>query len=146
MQNYTPIDHLIPKPESVGSISGGAERQEFKIVPTAPESSVLHEVVEHKTEHEVSEYVEERPDVVNIDNDLQSMGAQSTGVSQFTTTQPIELPLSDEAVVSGLKAPYSSSLRWLSEFCLYILKHAHMHLKEIHGKIMRVPDSPTKQL
>lgn len=137
MQNYTPIDHLL----STGATpSLGVERQEAIVSPKTFENAPMHEIVEHKPEQEVQEFVEHRPDVIEISPDLQSMGVESTGVSQFTTTQSVTLPLSDNAVITGLKAPYSSSLRWLSEFCLYLLRRAHMHLKMIHGRIMRIND------
>ena len=142
MQNYTPIDYLI-KPNPISS-SQGSERIEHPL-PTKPlESAPLHEVVEHVVEHNIPEYIQEHKDVVELSPDVQSLGVESTGAPKFTTTQPIILPLSDDSIALGLKAPYSSSLRWLSEFCVYLLKRAHMHLKQIHGRIMRVEDT-TKQ-
>lgn len=143
MQNHTPIDHLI-KPNPTSS-SQSTERLEHPPSSKPLESAPLHEVVEHVAEHEIPEYIQEHKDVIELSPDIQSLGVESTGVPSFTTTQPVTLPLSDETIVSGLKAPYSSSLRWLSEFCVYLLKRAHMHLKNIHGRIMRVTDT-TKRI
>ena len=142
MQNYTPIDQLI-KPDT-NSSSQGTERLEHPPASKPLESAPLHEVVEHVSEHNIPEYIQEHKDVIELNPDVQTLGVESTGVPKFTMTQPVTLPLSDDAIASGLKAPYSSSLRWLSEFCVYLLKRAHMHLKNIHGRIMRVEDT-TKQ-
>ena len=104
----------------------------------AVEKSVLHETVEHEPAEEVRLFIQPRSETISLPPDLKKIGVQATSVPVFATKQQVVLPMSDDAVFHGLKAPISSSLRWLSEFCIFLLKHAHVTLKEINGKIQRV--------
>lgn len=105
----------------------------------APKDHVeIHEVVEHQPEPEVQPYVEPRPEKVQVPQDLQDVGVESTGSTQFPSYNSIKLPISDDRVLQGLHRPISSSLRWLAEFCLHLLKKAHIRLRMAHGKAVRM--------
>lgn len=53
---------------------------------------------------------------------------------------PVLVPLADEQILQGTSpvAPVWASLTWLAQWCLRQLKKAHVKLKKIHGKIVRV--------
>lgn len=135
MENHTSIKHLLPE-RPLDNVANPVSVDDLH---------VLHEVVEHEMNSEMGEYMSEHKDVVSIDPVVASVGVQSTGNPQFTTTAPIVLPLDDNSIMTGLKAPFSSSLRWLAEYCVYLLKRAHLHLKVMHGKLMRVSDKKSEK-
>lgn len=66
------------------------------------------------------------------------------GVTQIETeinlpqTVPMVVPLADEQIVKSTGASVWASLTWLAQWCLRQLKKAHVKLKKIHGKIVRV--------
>lgn len=134
-QNHTPIHHLInpPNPVSAGS-------KEIEPTPTPTESVELHEIVAHESvPEEVQDYIEVKKDHIELPSEVQEAGVEEiTHTPSFPTYQQVKLPLSDEAVISGLHAPVSSSKRWISEFARYLLWQAHLTLKVIHGKVTRV--------
>ncbi|MDO8497164.1 MAG: hypothetical protein Q7S61_01330 [bacterium] len=133
---YTPIDDLVKKLKDplVSSLHKEAE-------PMAPitETGQIHEVVEHEiTDEELKPHVEVRKETVKLPPDLQKLGIQSASSNNFPGYKPVKLPLSDDRVLLGLHAPITSSLRWLAEFSLYLLIQAHLTVKVIHGKVVRV--------
>lgn len=136
MSNFSSISHLL-KPVQNISFGHGEKAGPIEI-PHTEAPVTLKEVVEHEPAPEVAGVVQVKKDTVDIPPDLQQMGVQSTGTSDFATEKDVELPISDDQVYTGLKAPITSSIRWLAEMCLKILKHAHKTLKEAHGHIMRV--------
>ena len=129
--NFTPLDpallpvsiHYHPETEPVGST----------------ESLALHEVREHKVDdEEVVPYLSSRPETIKETEELKKVEAETLPSTKFPSYDEIKLPISDEKVEEGLQKPITSSWRWLAEFCRHILKHAHLALKKIHGKIVRV--------
>ena len=107
-------------------------------LPPREEQKDIRVVVEHReVDQEVKPHVQVRPEVVEVPPDLQQMGVQATPTTQFQTQQ-VQSLISDEEIIKGLHQPTTSSFRWLAELALYILKHAHITLKKIHGKIVRV--------
>lgn len=89
---------------------------------------------------EVSQAGVEIHGVVDLPPDLKKLGV-TPGASQMPVTTPaapITLPISDDKILVGTKVPLSSALKWLSFWCLKRLKVAHLILKSIHGKIIRV--------
>lgn len=121
------------------SSSVGKEQEAIKITAAEEVASIsveatLPEEVEKAGVEIVKETIELPPDV-------KKLGVTTTGpsVSVVTTTIPqIPLPISDQQVVVGLHAQLLSSLRWLAIWCIRKLKKAHIALKKIHGKIIRV--------
>ena len=89
---------------------------------------------------EVSQAGVEIHGAVEFPLDLKKLGVTPTGgqtpLSAVTTT--ISLPISDDKILAGTKAPLTSALKWLAVWCLKRLKVAHLILKSIHGKIIRV--------
>ncbi len=86
--------------------------------------------------------VEVIKDTIELPPDVKKLGVTPTGSSApvvTTTTLPqIVLPISDQQVEAGLHAQILSSLRWLAVWCIKQLKKAHIALRNIHGKIIRV--------
>lgn len=135
-QNFTAIDYLL-KPVQETSVGTSKESAPASIRP--PENFHLQEVVEHKiNDEEVEQHVTARSETIDVPPDLQKIGVQAVSQPVFPAYQGITLPLSDDKVYAGLHAPISSSFRWLSEACAYILHHTHLYLKQVHGKIVRV--------
>lgn len=135
-QNFTSIDYLL-KPAQ--QISSGSSKESAPTLTRHPENFHIQEVVEHKiNDEEVQGHVLERKESIDVPPDLQAIGVQPVSQPTFPTYQSVSLPLSDDKVYAGLHAPINSSLRWLSEVCAYILRHTHLYLKQVRGKIVRV--------
>lgn len=138
-QNFTPIDHLLTPQPQLQVRGGYSSPEEIEIsAPATNKENIVHEVVEHKSAPEVAEYVNHRKETIELPKELKDAGVNPVNNPQFANYKPVNLPLSDEKIEQGTHAPVTSSFRWLSELCLYILKHAHLTLKNIHGKIVRV--------
>ncbi|HLL61257.1 MAG TPA: hypothetical protein VK338_06060 [Candidatus Nitrosocosmicus sp.] len=149
-KNHTPIHYLInstaidinsiPNQEPIAQQVSSPSKESAPIINKPTEVIQMHEVVEHKIEDpEVHPHVEVRPHTVQVPEELQNIGVQQTATpSAFQSVQTITLPISDEKVYKGLHEPVYSSIRWLSEFCVYLLAHAHTSIKSVHGKITRV--------
>lgn len=81
-------------------------------------------------------------DTIELPPDVKKLGVSAAGstmpVATTTTLPPVALPISDDQVVTGLHQHVTNALRWLSEWCIMRLKKAHVALKIVHGKIIRV--------
>ena len=98
----------------------------------------LFSKITHKElDEEVKPLVQVHEETVEVPPDLKQMGVQATPTTHFPT-QEVHTPISDEEIMKGLHEPTTSSFRWLAELALYILKHAHIILKTVHGKVTRV--------
>lgn len=133
LNNYTPIDDLItkPQPASTGSLSKETE-------PLFTEPETIKHAVEHEEHEEVSPYIQTRKETIKVPYDLQKIGVTATPTTKFPTYQNIKLPISDTEIFEGLHKPVSSSFRWLAELCVYILKKVHIHLKKVHHHVVRI--------
>lgn len=141
-QNFTDISDIIAAAQSQQISYGSPEKVPPMRPPEVSKDHVeIHEVTEHEPEPEVKPYVEPRPEKVEIPQDVADQGVESTGNSQFSSYNSVKLPITDDEVVKGLKTPISSSVRWLAEFCLFILRKAHIKLKTAHGKAVRMFDA-----
>ncbi len=132
--NSTPLDDSLlkkkndyPKSSSFGKETG-----------PVGEMPVIKEVVEHTPDAEVERFVSPRSETIELPPDLKKMGLQAVSSTKFPSYQNVKLPISDDKVVNGLHAPITSSLRWLATFAVYILARAHLALKTVHGKVIRV--------
>ena len=147
--NFTPIDFLltpVPAPSSPQQVSAGTVERPIPIQKT--EVSTVDENQEEKEpqeERESSENQNKTDDFMDVHQEVpvipQDVADAGVAVSPTATAslQPVlKLPLEDVKIEEGLKAPTSSGLRWLAEFCLYLLKQTHFTLKKVHGKMMRV--------
>lgn len=123
-KNYTPFNQPLSLPKE-------AE-------PILKKEIEYQESVEHEPSQELKPYVQKRAETIKLPPDLKKMGVQASTTSQTTTYQNVKIPLADDKVLVGMKAPITSSLRWLATFALYILHHAHLSLKIVHGHAVRV--------
>lgn len=146
IQNYTPIDDLIAKWEQekrslVSPVSGGKEGEPVSVkqeMPTQSEVKSDESEPSQETEGSVEEYIQDVDDKIELDPELKKAGLQAIDTSSLSSFQRIQLPLSDEKIVEGRTKPLTSSWRWLAEFAYFLLRQAHMSLKKIHGKVIRV--------
>lgn len=86
--------------------------------------------------------VSEIKGVIDLPPDIKKLGVTQTGAmtpAVSTTALPqVVLPISDPQIIVGLHAKIVSSFRWLAAWCVRKLKKAHIALKVVHGKIIRV--------
>lgn len=132
--NYTPIDDLVKKWKS----SAVSLPKEAEPILKPVESLQMQESVEHEVPPEIKHYVQPKQETIKLPPDLTKLGLQPVTTTQFSSYKNVKLPISDEKVVEGLHEPVSSSKRWLSEFALYILRQAHLTLRVVGGKVIRV--------
>ena len=127
-KNYTAVDDLLDKKVSLPK----------EVEPIAAEKFEIKEYVEHKPEEETRPFISPRAETIDLPPDLKKLGLQAVSHSSFPSYKNIKLPLSDEKIIVGQKAPITSSLRWLATFALYILAQAHLGLKVVRGHVIRV--------
>jgi len=140
--NYSNISHLLAddKPATSALTKEGEpfyQRKE-QIGPAENIDTAIHEVVEHEPEKTVKPFVTVKKETIDLPPDLKQVGVISTASSKFPGYKQVKLPISDEKVYQGLHSPVTSSLRWLAELCFFILRQAHLKIKNIHGKVVRV--------
>ena len=104
------------------------------------EAPVMPEMGEDGAEqNELENFIDQEKENFELPDELKKAGLQTVGDNNLPAAfQNIHLPISDEKILNGHKAPITSSLRWLSEFCIYLLKQAHIGLKVVHGHVVRV--------
>lgn len=139
-KNYTPIHDLIRKHQrelAQARMAKGRPKEAEPFV-SKKEKYEIKEVIEHKVEDEVKPYVEARAETIELPDDLKKMGLHAASKTEFPNYQNIKLPLSDEKIIAGLHQPVTSSVRWLATLAEYLLAQAHLALKVINGKIIRV--------
>jgi len=145
-KNYTPIDELVKKysfakasedrrKKQTVSISKPKEAEPFT---RRKEKYEIKEVFEHKVDEEVKPFIKVREETIELPEELKKAGLQAATVTEFPSYQNIKLPLSDERIIAGLHQPITSSLRWFATLLEYILKQAHLILKVVNGKAVRV--------
>lgn len=71
---------------------------------------------------------------------VQQMGVQAVGPQAPAAAQAaaISLPLSDEQIAKGLHQSIMTSWRWLAEWCKRQLLQAHLTIKSMQGKTVRM--------
>ncbi len=148
--NHTPLDtsKLIPpsfrpSPEAAPvRIEAPVPVTEITPVPeSAPQPEQQEQTVEQTTEQspaDVSQYVQEKKDDIEVPPELQKHGLKPVQSTQSIPYQNIQLPLPDEKVLEGLDKPVTSSYRWLAELAKFMLFQAHLQLKKVHGRVVRV--------
>lgn len=129
--NYTPLD--IKKLKRLPSSLPYKEGE-----PARKENINLQEKTEFETDKEVAPLISIRQESIKLPPDLKKIGIQSVPAIKTASYQTVKLPISDEKIITGLHAPITSSLRWLATLAIYILKTAHLQLKVIRGKAVRV--------
>lgn len=102
------------------------------------EKSMVQEAVEREPHQEVAKHIEVRPETIKLPENLKKIGLHASKTSAFSEYKNIKIPLSDDKVLAGLHAPITSALRWLATFAYYLLRKAHLTLKVVHGKVVRI--------
>ncbi len=133
-QNFTPFP-TAQEPVARGPL----EMRESASAPTEQTSQP-----EVKNDEGVSPLPEVTMDEVNKEEIVLPEALIQAGIVASGNIDSVEeeiqaLPMTDEKIFEGRKAPFTSPVRWLSELCLYILKQGHQTLKKIHGHITRIP-------
>lgn len=73
--------------------------------------------------------------------DIRRFGVSHSGANTqivIPASPNVTLPISDQQIVVGMHAKITSAFRWLATWCIRKLKKAHLTLKIVHGKILRV--------
>lgn len=139
----------LPSSASGGAVSRpqsqndtGSVQKEQGVFSAAAEPPLIQEVSQ---EMEVSAElqhlgVQKKSETIELPPDVQQMGVQAVGATQpvMVVTATPALPLTDQQIAAGLHARLVSSFRWLAEWCAWKLKKLHIHLKTIHGALVRV--------
>jgi len=134
-KNYTPIDDLIKKNQQKDVAS--LPTKEAEPIPKKKDIE-FKELKEQELEEEVKPHLIKREETIKLSSDIQKLGLKPVPTTQFPQYQIVKLPISDDKIITGLHAPATSSLRWLATLALYLLQQAHLSLKVIHGKVVRV--------
>lgn len=160
-QNYTPLDEdtLRTLGEAAESLGAVAEQEKKMItVSVSPESPPITieakatedtKPVESQPADEQKEagetpaapptnYIEEKPEDIELPEELKNLGLKAMKQVDFPDFKNVKLPISDEKVMVGSKAPMNTSMRWLAEFAKFLLWRAHITLKTVHGRVIRV--------
>lgn len=133
--NYTPLDVALPKKPYAPPLTKEGEPMRSK----EEMQTEIRVAAEHQPDKEVEEYIEVKPDAIDVTPDLQQAGVEATTqTSQFQTVKQVKVPLSDDKVQIGLQQPVTSSFRWLAELTVYLLKLAHISLRKVENKLVRV--------
>lgn len=133
----TPTGTVLPV-----SVTAGAGKE------SSPVRVNFHESIsEVSTEVEMPSEVEKAgvvsfKETIELPPDVTNLGVTQIGASAPVQSVPdlprVDLPISDSQVVVGLHANIGNAFRWLATWCIKKLKKAHVALKVIHGKIIRV--------
>lgn len=76
---------------------------------------------------------------VLIPQPVSQMGVKQAGPTAPASTQiSVALPITDDQVLKGLHANVFDAFRWLAVWCIRRLKMAHLALRKVGGKIIRV--------
>jgi len=141
MSNFTPIDDLVHEHLAMKHGAGGNIKESLP-VSTPPEVFTNNEQgKEEVEENEVSDYITPQKDVsITLPPALKNIGVQVTNDdSQLNTAlYKLKLPISDEKIMEDLKARPTESKRWYATVLLYILQMAHLGLKKVGSKVVRV--------
>jgi hypothetical protein len=138
-----------PNSVSSQSISHGKEREPFRVsviesTPTQEDS--VEKSPENSSEKSDGVSKEKRikikdPTQVSISDDAAKAGLTVAPTASFpdTSVYDIKLPvLTDEEIVQDLKKNPLTGARWLAELGKYILWKAHIQLRTIGGKVVRM--------
>lgn len=131
---------LPPSAVSQTATIGGKEQSPHTITNSERVSEISEEIVLPK-EVEQSGVVK-FSDRIELPPDVKKLGVTQSGPSvpvlQTSPPPQVILPISDDQVVQGLHAQVTAAIKWLAVWCIKRLQKAHIALKVIHGKIVRV--------
>ncbi len=130
-QNYTAIDELVKKHNEM-KYGVGSSSKEADI----PGSSIEINESENPV---VEQYVTPHSNSIKLPPDLKKIGLRTEEEELFKETlNRIKLPISDDKIMEDLQAPPSESKRWFATILLYMLERAHLTLKKVGTKVIRI--------
>lgn len=120
-------------PGTGASVGGGISGKEREIGGSSlsPDFQFSGPGVEMELPKEViGAGVKMQPTSIKIPPPVQSMGVKATGISApMSNGSSVTLPLTDTEIAEGMKQNITSSLRWLSEWCIFQLKKIGLNKK-----------------
>lgn len=149
--NTTPADpsgktvpnQPVPSQPPISTTGSGKEGEPGVVVP---QEQAQHAGVEVELPKEVMEAgVEQIGGTIELPPDIKKLGVtvSDTNAAPPAAVSPLPkviLPISDDQIVSGLHQKITNSILWMAVWCVKQLKKAHIVLKVVHGKVMRVKD------
>ncbi|MFH0773597.1 MAG: hypothetical protein V1922_04780 [bacterium] len=138
-QNYTAIDELVKKYNEMKRGSSTMSK-EFDVPSSSQEMSEREISAEQKIKsEEAKKYITPSATTIKLPPDLKKIGLKTDEEEQFAEAMnKIKLPISDERIMEDLAAPPSESRRWFATILLYILERAHLTLKKVGTKVVRI--------
>lgn len=139
MHNFTPIDDLIKKYNDM-KYGTGSFSKEFGLPNKSIEINEVESLPEKSSSPEdEKKYITPKAETIKLPPDLKKMGLKTEDDDQFKEAfNKIKLPISDDRIMEDLKAPPSESRRWYATILLYILERAHLTLKKVGTKVVRI--------
>jgi hypothetical protein len=127
-------------PVNPQGLTGGKEREFLsgsghEKIGEVPVEVEIPQEVEKAGVTVVSEKIELPPDIKNLGVSSHTPPVSSV---QPVTLPKVELPISDQQVVLGLHQNVTNAIAWIAMWCVRKLHKAHIVLKVVHGKIIRV--------
>lgn len=138
-QNYTAIDELVKKHNEM-KYGAGSVSKEFDIPSPSVEINELEVPTEQKTAPgEVEDYLTPHSNTIKLPPDLKKLGLKTKEDNQFKEAMnKIKFPISDDRIMEDLKASPMESRRWYATILLYMLERAHLTLKKVGTKVVRI--------
>lgn len=137
-QNHTPIDELVKKHNEM-KYGVGSSSKEADLPGSSIEIEQVEAPVEKQTTEDVETYVTPTDASIKLPPNLKKVGIKSVEDDLFKETlNKIKLPISDEKIMQDLQAPPSESKRWFATILLYILERAHLTLRRVGTKVVRI--------
>lgn len=124
----------IKQEEAVGSL---AKEREFVENRDAVQLEELRKEIELSPEVKESG-VELKSEEIELSQEIQKIGMEVVGSDQSLVQPTTNVPLQDNAIVGNQNSSVWLSLTWLAQWCLRQLKKAHVKLKKVHGKVVRI--------
>lgn len=139
MQNYTSIDALVKKYNEMKYGAGSASKEDLPL-PQHKADELEPSIEQEAPPEEVGKYVTPHPQTIKLPPDLKKIGVKTEEEDyQFKEAlNKVKLPISDERIMEDLKASPSESRRWFATLLLYILERAHLTLKKVGTKVVRI--------
>lgn len=127
-------------PPSASGIGGISKEVEAGDIAPVEGPQILEVGQEIEVPPEVSAAgVRVQPTTVQLPPKVAQLGVKPVGDTTALPTAPaVAVPLTDDQIVAGLHAGFTSSLRWLAEWCKRKLKQLRLSLKSVGGRIVRV--------
>ncbi len=137
--NFTPIDDLVKKHKEM---SLGVSSVAKEVMPMRQTEHIDREQTPEQNENvqqaPIHHFVVKRQETIQLPTELKEFGLEAVNNEELSTVNNIKLPISDEQIMQDLKAPPSESKRWYATFFLYLLERAHLTLRKVGDKVVRV--------